>query len=100
MKSWQNIRCLRALDIDALSTVKITCDRELDALYIRFIDTTVTTKYIEGGIALDHDAANHLAGIEILDAAQRVHNQETLKKVLFEKVPRARSRTRSQLDRG
>ena len=67
--------------------MKITYDREVDALYIRFTDTTVTTKHLEDGIALDYDAANHLAGIEILDAAQRVHNPETLKQVLFEKVP-------------
>lgn len=52
--------------------MKITYDRVVDALYIRFTDTTVTTKRLEDGIALDYDAANHLAGIVILDAAQRV----------------------------
>jgi len=67
--------------------MKKTYDREVDALYIRFTDTTVTTKHLEDGIALDYDAANHLAGIEILDAAQRVYNPETLKQVVFEKVP-------------
>ena len=67
--------------------MKITYDREVDALYIRFTDTTVTTKHLEDGIALDYGAANHLAGIEILDAAQRAHNPETLRQVLFEKVP-------------
>lgn len=60
-------------------TMKITYDREVDALYIRFTDTTVTTKYLEDAIALDFDAANHLAGIEILDAAQRVANPAMLK---------------------
>ncbi|MCY3900728.1 MAG: DUF2283 domain-containing protein [Caldilineaceae bacterium] len=54
--------------------MKITYDYEVDALYIRFTDTTETTKYLEDGIALDYDASNHLAGIEILDAAQRVAN--------------------------
>ncbi len=67
--------------------MKIIYDREVDALYIRFTDTTVTTKHLEDGIALDYDAANHLAGIEILDVAQRVYNSETLKQVAFEKVP-------------
>lgn len=67
--------------------MKITYDREVDALYIRFTDTIVTTKYIEDGIALDYDAANHLAGIEILDAAQRLDNPETLKQLDFEIVP-------------
>ncbi len=70
-------------DTDAPPTMKITYDREVDALYIRFKDTTVTTKHIEDGIALDYDAANHLAGIEILDAAQRVGNPETLHQVVF-----------------
>ena len=67
--------------------MKITYDPEVDALYIRFTDTTVTTKHLEDGIALDYDAANHLASIEILDAARRVHNPETLKQVVFEKAP-------------
>jgi len=59
--------------------MKITYNHEVDALYIRFKDTTVTTKHLEDGIALDYDAANHLAGIEILDAAQRVANPAMLK---------------------
>ena len=67
--------------------MNITCDREVDALYIRFKETTVTTKQLGDGVALaalDYDAANHLAGIEILDAAQRLDNPETLKQVVFE----------------
>lgn len=35
--------------------MKIIYDREVDALYIRFTDTTVTTKHLEDGIALDSD---------------------------------------------
>ena len=34
-----------------------------------------------------HETSVRTAGIEILDAAQRVHNPETLKQILFEKVP-------------
>ena len=67
--------------------MRITYDREVDALYIRFKETTVTTKHLEDGIALDYDAANRLAGIEILDASLRLENKETLKQVVFEKVP-------------
>ena len=78
--------------------MKITYDREVDALYICFKETTVTTKYIEDGIALDYDAANHLAGIEILDAAQRLDNPETLKKVVFEE--RARREMENQVAAG
>ena len=44
----------------------------------------MTTKQLGDGIAVDYDAANHLAGIEILDAAQRLDNPETLKQVVFE----------------
>ena len=42
----------------------------------------------EHAIALDYDAANRLAGIEILDAAQRLDNPETLKHAVFEKSAR------------
>ena len=55
--------------------MKITYDREVDALYIRFTDTTVTTKHLEDGLALDYDVA------------RRVHNPETFKQVFFEKAP-------------
>ena len=57
------------IDIDAAATIRITCDSEVDALYICFQETTVTTKQIEDGIAPDYDASTRLAGIEILDAA-------------------------------
>ena len=53
---------MREFDMNAPATMKITCDREVDALYIRFKETTVTTKLLEDGIALDYDAANRLAG--------------------------------------
>ena len=36
-------------------------------------------KHVEEGIALDYDAADHLAGIEILDAAHRLDNPKTRK---------------------
>ena len=52
--------------------MKITCDHEVDALYIRFKETTVTTKRLAEGIAADYDAEGRLAGIEILDAVKRL----------------------------
>ena len=64
--------------------MKITYDREVDALYIRFKETTVTTRQVEDGIALDYDDARRLAGIEILDAAERLANSDTLRRVVFE----------------
>lgn len=52
--------------------MKITYDREANALYIRFKETTVTTKHVDDGIALDYDDA------------QRLANPETLGHVFFE----------------
>ena len=66
------------------STLKITYDPEVDALYICFKETSVTTKHLEEGIAFDYDASDHLAGIEILDAALRADNPEALQQVGFE----------------
>lgn len=64
--------------------MKIAYDREVEALYICFKETTVTTKHLDDGIALDYDEENRLAGIEILDAMKRLDNPETLKQVVFE----------------
>ena len=52
--------------------MRITYDREVDALYIRFKETTVTTKHLAEGIAADYDSEGRLAGIEILDARKRL----------------------------
>ncbi len=49
----------------------MTYDLKVDALYIRFIEGTVTTKNVAEGIAVDYDAAGLRAGIEILDAVKR-----------------------------
>jgi len=48
--------------------MRITYDAEVDALYIRFRETTVTTKHLTDEIAADYDSDGRLAGIEILDA--------------------------------
>ena len=55
--------------------MKITYDHEVDVLYIRFKETTVTTKHLAEGIAADYDADGRLAGIEILDAIKRLGDQ-------------------------
>ena len=64
--------------------MKIAYDREVDVLYVCFKETTVTTRHLDDGIALDYDEANRLAGIEILDAMKCLDNPETLKQVVFE----------------
>ena len=64
--------------------MKITYDREVDALYIQFKETTVTTKHLAEGIAADYDADGHLAGIEILNAVDRFGDPSVFKQVVLE----------------
>lgn len=66
--------------------MRITYDAEVDALYIRFIETTVTTKHIDEGIAIDYDSEGKIAGIEILDAMKRFGSKEVFKKVVLEDI--------------
>jgi uncharacterized protein YuzE len=66
--------------------MRITYDPEVDALYIRFKETTVTTKHLAEGIAADYDSEGRLAGIEILDAVKRFGDKETFKKITLEEL--------------
>jgi uncharacterized protein YuzE len=66
--------------------MKITYDREVDALYIRFKETTVTTKHLAEGIAADYDADGRLAGIEILDTVKRLGDPQVFKQVILEDI--------------
>jgi YD repeat-containing protein len=66
--------------------MKITYDAEVDALYIQFLETTVTTEHLAEGIAADYDAEGRLAGIEILDALKRFGDPQTLCQVILEDV--------------
>ena len=66
--------------------MKITYDHEVDALYIRFHETTVTTQHLAEGIAADYDADGHLAGIEILDAIKRLGDKDVFKQVILEDI--------------
>ncbi|MFH1624618.1 MAG: DUF2283 domain-containing protein [Pseudomonadota bacterium] len=66
--------------------MKITYDREVDALYIRFKEATVTTKHLAEGIAADYDSDGLLAGIEILDAMKRLGDPLVFKQVILEDI--------------
>jgi len=66
--------------------MKITYDPEIDALYIRFKETTVTTKHLEEGIAADYDSNGLLAGIEILDAMKRLGDPMVFRQVILENI--------------
>lgn len=60
--------------------MRITYDSEVDALFIRFIDTTVTTQNITEGIAVDYDKNGKIAGIEVLDLIKRFYNRDVFKR--------------------
>ena len=64
--------------------MRITYDSEVDALYIRFIETTVSTKHVAEGVAIDYDSEDRIAGIEILDAIKRFGSKDVFKKVILE----------------
>jgi uncharacterized protein YuzE len=66
--------------------MKITYDHEVDALYIRFKETTVTTRQLAEGISADYDAEGRLAGIEVLDAVKRLGDPAVFKQVILEDV--------------
>ena len=66
--------------------MRITYDAEVDALSMTFRDTAVTTKHLTEGIAADYDSDGKLAGIEILDARQRLGGQATLRQVVLEGI--------------
>jgi len=66
--------------------MKITYDQEVDALYIEFKETSVTTKHLAEGIAADYDADGHLAGLEILDALKRLGDPNVFRQVILEDV--------------
>lgn len=71
--------------------MRITYDQEVDALYIRFKETTVTTEHLAEGIAADYDAEGRLAGIEILDATMRLDMPGMFKQVILEDVALAKA---------
>jgi len=66
--------------------MKVVYDAEVDALSITFRETTVTTKHVAEGIAVDYDGEGQLAGVEILDAVKRFGGRETLRQVVMEGV--------------
>jgi uncharacterized protein YuzE len=66
--------------------MRITYDSEVDAVYIRFIETSVTTQHVTEGIAVDYAADGRIAGIEILDARQRFGPPEVFRRVILEDI--------------
>jgi uncharacterized protein YuzE len=66
--------------------MKIIYDSEVDALSIIFCETTVTTKPLAEGIAVEYDSEDRLVGLEILDTVRRFGGRDTLRQVVFEGI--------------
>lgn len=66
--------------------MKTTYDAEVDALYIRLIEATVTTQHVAEGIAIDYTADGRIAGIEILNAHKRFGDPEVFRRVILEGI--------------
>ena len=66
--------------------MKITYDKQADAIYITFVETTVTTEHLAKGVSLDYSKDGKLAGIEILNAKENLGSIDTLQKILLENI--------------
>jgi uncharacterized protein YuzE len=76
--------------------MKSTYDAEVDALYIRFIETTVTTQHVAKEMAVDYAADGRIAGIEILDARKRCGDPNVFRRVVLEDIALAGPSTTNQ----
>jgi uncharacterized protein YuzE len=65
--------------------MKISYDKEADAIYFTISETTqvAESEEVRPGIVLDFDDNNRVIGVEILSASQRMSNDE-IKKVLID----------------
>jgi uncharacterized protein YuzE len=53
--------------------MKLTVDRESDALYLRLDDTEIVeSEEVQPGVILDFNAQGHMVGVEILRLSDRV----------------------------
>jgi uncharacterized protein YuzE len=66
--------------------MRITYDAEVDALYIRFIEATVTAQHVAEGIAIDYRTDGRIAGIEILAARKRVDDPDVCRRTILENI--------------
>ncbi len=66
--------------------MRIRYDSEVDVLYVSFQDTSVTTKELGEGIAVDYDAEGRLAGVEILDAVARLGQEHPFREITLEDI--------------
>jgi uncharacterized protein YuzE len=53
--------------------MKLTYDKKVDALFVRFSDEKIVdSEEVRPGFVLDYDADGHIVGIEILDAREHL----------------------------
>ena len=64
--------------------MKVTVDKEADALYMRLSDTRIhDSEEVKPGVILDYDEKNNLVGVEILRISEQVP-LASLKTVMIE----------------
>jgi uncharacterized protein YuzE len=64
--------------------MKVTVDKEADALYMRLSDARIRdSEEVKPGLILDYDDDNNLVGIELLRLSERVPSA-SLKSVMIE----------------
>ena len=78
--------CGAPIRLRGIAPLRIAYDAEVDALYIRFLDATVTTEHLAEGIAADYAADGRLAGIEILDPLKRFGDPEVFRRVILKEI--------------
>ena len=68
--------------------MKISYDKTVDALYIRFIDEPrqVTTQRLTEDIAINYDQDGEIVGIEVLAAHEHIFKKEDDLKVVIENL--------------
>jgi uncharacterized protein YuzE len=66
--------------------MRIRCDEEADALYVRFVDAPIIeSKEVRPGVNLDLGTANEIVGIEVLGISHRVPT-DALRQVRLERL--------------
>ncbi len=66
--------------------MRIRYDPEVDALAIHFRETSVTTRKLADVIVAEYDAADRLAGLEILDAARVLADPAVFREITVEVI--------------
>jgi hypothetical protein len=58
--------------------MRIMYDAEVDVLYIRFLETTVTTQHVAEGVAIDYAAEGGNFDLHLLAGEARFYRRESV----------------------